>query len=1295
MVEQAQAAAASEHDASDETAAERRHMGHDVPPRTTTNQLELQAELPDHPPPAYGDHFGHLANSQDGYDTKADVADDGRVNIQINQYNQKLSTLLAPALRHQQEITEQEQDLPPPYIPPSLGGDAGVPPPPPMNVVIQIVGSRGDVQPFVALGKVLKDTYGHRVRMATHPNFKDFVLENDLEFFNIGGDPSKLMAFMVKNPGLMPGFDSLRSGDVGDRRREVAEYLKGCWRSCFESGDGLGPEASDDTIEDWTSQSGVGDASSRPFVADCIIANPPSFAHIHCAEKLGLPLHIMFTMPYSPTQAFPHPLANIQSSNADANLTNYMSYSMIDMLTWQGLGDVINRFRQKTLGLEPVNLIWAPGMLQRLKIPHTYCWSPALIPKPKDWGQTISISGFFFLNLASNYTPAPDLKAFLDNGPPPVYIGFGSIVLDDPNAMTELIFEAVRITGQRVLLSKGWGGMGAEEIGMPDGVFMLGNVPHDWLFKHVSCVVHHGGAGTTAAGITAGRPTVVVPFFGDQPFWGSMVARAGAGPEPLPHKKLTGEQLADAINFCLTPECQERAKELASKIAQEKGCDNGAQSFHQMLDVDKLRCTVAPSRVAVWRVKRTQVRLSTLVACTLANEGLLDFNDLKLFRSHEFEAEDGPTDPISGGATAIVGTATQMMMGVADFPIETLKALKIHPETARRKKSSKEGDAGPSRSETDTTATSSDALTLSSSKESVGSGTAVISESNTPVTSRSSSAFNLQESLDRMQGQSSSGRLGPHSSSMSSALKGQLKDAKSRSRSGSRSRPESQPGAQPDYAETAMDTTKGVGRILGAGFKSPLDFSMAVTKGFHNAPKLYGDDTVRKTDQVTDFKSGQKVAWKEFGLGLYDGISGLVTQPVRGARKEGAAGLVKGFGKGLGGIMLKPAAAGFGIAGYTMKGMYMEMQKNFGASVQNYIIAARTAQGYEDWQMSTEAERRDIAQRWQAMQKDIKRKRDPDEIVKQVLEDQRKKGQTYLQTSSSWVEGKRQSGQSWVNQKRRSWSNVSSSNAPENRDPESAMLQMGAQSPDAELGSTGHAEQPRVLENDELQEAISQSVQQTSRGDPEEDAAVERAINASMTELARSRAERARQQTEERESKEQEDEDLKRAIAASVADADNHQQQRMVDDDELERALAESLREQRRQRGSDSEWDSDSDTIDNEGSSRAAQKSSMGTGSIGAVTQDPPEYDIGHVAGDTQSAFTDRQAQNPSEKTQQERNEEQVVMDYVKKQSLLEEQHRQAAAGKGGQTDENDEELERALKSSMNEHGSAGEASGS
>ena len=138
--------------------------------------------------------------------------------------------------------------------------------------------------------------------------------------------------------------------------------------------------------------------------------------------------------------------------------------------------------------------------------------SPALIPKPRDWPAHVSISGFYFLNLASNFTPEPDLAAFLDAGPPPAYIGFGSIVVEDPNEMTRLIFEAVKKSGVRALVSKGWGGFGADQIGVPENVFMLGNVPHDWLFERVSCVVHHGGAGTTAAGIAAGKPTVIVPF---------------------------------------------------------------------------------------------------------------------------------------------------------------------------------------------------------------------------------------------------------------------------------------------------------------------------------------------------------------------------------------------------------------------------------------------------------------------------------------------------------------------------------------------------------------------------------------------------------------------------------------------------------------------------------------------------------------------------------------------------------------------------------------------------------------
>jgi hypothetical protein len=158
-----------------------------------------------------------------------------------------------------------------------------------LNIVIHVVGSRGDVQPFVALGKKLKEK-GQRVRLATHLAFRGFVLENGLEFFSIGGDPAELMAFMVKNPGLMPDIKTIRSGAIGKRRRDMKTIIDGCWRSCFETGDGTklhqirGDPFSDEV-----------DSRDRPFVADAIIANPPSMAHIHCVEKLGIPLNMVFT----------------------------------------------------------------------------------------------------------------------------------------------------------------------------------------------------------------------------------------------------------------------------------------------------------------------------------------------------------------------------------------------------------------------------------------------------------------------------------------------------------------------------------------------------------------------------------------------------------------------------------------------------------------------------------------------------------------------------------------------------------------------------------------------------------------------------------------------------------------------------------------------------------------------------------------------------------------------------------------------------------------------------------------
>lgn len=148
--------------------------------------------------------------------------------------------------------------------------------PPHMNIVIQIVGSRGDIQPFIALGVALKHA-GHRVRVATYKTFRSSVQAVSLEFFNIGGDPRKLMAYMVKNPGLLPSMETIRKGSIREKREDMREILERCWRSCF--------------FPDY----GNGDQEATPFVAQAIIANPPSFAHVHCAEKLGIPLHLMFT----------------------------------------------------------------------------------------------------------------------------------------------------------------------------------------------------------------------------------------------------------------------------------------------------------------------------------------------------------------------------------------------------------------------------------------------------------------------------------------------------------------------------------------------------------------------------------------------------------------------------------------------------------------------------------------------------------------------------------------------------------------------------------------------------------------------------------------------------------------------------------------------------------------------------------------------------------------------------------------------------------------------------------------
>ncbi|KAM5356612.1 hypothetical protein ACJ41O_003258 [Fusarium nematophilum] len=520
-----------------------------------------------------------------------------------------------------------------------------------LNIVIQVVGSRGDVQPFVALGAELQK-HGHRVRLATHNVFDKFVRDAGLEFFPIGGDPSELMAYMVKNPGLVPSLKSLRGGDIQKKRVMVAEMLEGCWHSCLQ------PDPS----------------SGRPFVADAIIANPPSFAHVHCAQAMGIPVHLMFTMPWTSTRDFSHPLANLKfgpKAVMDQRTANYVSYSVVEWLTWQGLGDIINDWR-KSIDLEPVPLSEGPLLAETLQIPFTYCWSPALVGKPADWPSYIDVCGFFFRE-PPRYTPPPDLADFLAQGPPPIYIGFGSIVIDDPERMTKILVEAVRRTGVRAIISRGWSNLGGTE---QEGIFFLGDCPHEWLFTKVSAVFHHGGAGTTACGLLNGRPTTIVPFFGDQPFWGDMVAASGAGPSPIPQKQLNADNLAEAIQFCLTPEAAAAAAELSSRMRRENGVVTAVRSFHANLPLENLRCDILGNQPAVWLCKRggKQIKLSKAAAGVLFQHLKIDHKKLSLNETKTIRIINRRWDPFTGTVSSMLSTSTDMAKasaGIVMKPIQT------------------------------------------------------------------------------------------------------------------------------------------------------------------------------------------------------------------------------------------------------------------------------------------------------------------------------------------------------------------------------------------------------------------------------------------------------------------------------------------------------------------------------------------------------------------------------------------------------------------------------------------------
>ncbi|KAG5935269.1 hypothetical protein E4U59_005703 [Claviceps monticola] len=1226
----------------------------------------LETSSDDALPPAYGEHHDHIKFSQPGIDAGAEATgnnslrrdprvqtrgintyanfehlrpmltddviplalDDGRININICTKNRRLADLLAPKIDSR---TFASPALPPAYIPLGLGAALGQPPLPVLNVVIQIVGSRGDVQPFLALGKVLKEAYGHRIRIATHATFKSFVEENGLEFFNIGGDPAELMAFMVKHPGLMPGIDALKSGEITRRRRGIEQMLLGCWRSCIEAGDGMGPPPKKHRVNaplDF-SQSLPGDEGVQPFVADAIIANPPSFAHIHIAEKMGIPLHMMFT--YDDLARFGRHHKQIQETS-----TRTTSFIL-------RLGSWIVESSQNSIHI----LLVSSSSILCLQSQHGDLMaylkrSPALIPKPNDWGVHIDVSGFCFLDLASSYIPDPDLAAFLEAGPPPVYIGFGSIVVEDPNSMTQMIFEAIRLAGIRALVSKGWGGLGAEDGGNPESVFMLGNVPHDWLFERVSAVVHHGGAGTTATGIKAGKPTLVVPFFGDQPFWGAMIAKANAGPGPILYKDLTAEKLAEAIKICLEPNTLTRAAELGTKIRKEAGTDVGAQSFHRHMDIESMRCSLAPSRVATWRVRRTKVRLSPLAMSVLVDAGLLEYNDVKLCRHVEYNTEDQPSDPVTAGAIAIIGDMSDIGLAIADVPRKLFQTRRIKDSQGLEIRNVAKAPTKP-------TPVSKGVVSQTASMKADVWNKAVHREDHSATVTAGSNQSLLHHPSDPRP--SHELLTNPTSATAFSKQTASAADCMAQSiQSMTRYSVDKPQSAglrrEPSPSVVSLDTTiaagQCVGRAVSTGVKVPMNFALGLAKGFRNMPRLYNDDTVRPSETVTDLTSGIRLAGKELGLGFFDGITGLITQPIRGAGKEGAGGFVKGIGKGIGGLIAKPAAGIYGVPAYMMQGVHAEVSKMFSTSFTNYVITSRIVQGDQDRVGAEEEEKAEIIIRWNNIKPDLKHFH----VLKRTERKKAQKAKMGAAVPSHTSVFPSSQGKAHWSHGQNLPSEGKQKLVVRESDSSSSTIAIAASN---EFGVT-----PSLVSGDvDYETAIQASVRETSRGDGEGDAVIEAAIRKSVE------AVRARDVLLD---------PLLNASELLVKDASIfYDEEYRISDEEyqdlIERAVQQSLASQIL------DYDSDQDF----GTTAA------GTSTSAAVlASDGVEEGFQHGA-DIRRAIHDsnnieyllhedyeaslQQAIELSKQDlgcyQTRRNEEDIVLEYMKKQSLAEKEYRQ------------------------------------
>jgi sterol 3beta-glucosyltransferase len=421
-----------------------------------------------------------------------------------------------------------------------------------MRFTILAVGTRGDFQPMLALGRGLQAA-GHQVRIGTHENFAASVEASGLEYRNIGSDPTRVMESLA-SPGVEQEGTFARFRHVGNVLGSLMEEAIVNSRAVCEG-------------------------------SDAILGNPVTIlTGKDVATRTKTPYFLMLLQPGMKDRKMPCVLAPEWPFGPlpGRGLYNELTYELTDLGVWAALRRTVNTARRRALGLAPLHE--SPiGAHRRAGGSMIVGVSPHVVPPPEDAPSFYHTTGYWFLAGDQSYRPPAELEAFLAAGPPPLCVGFGSASGKEVAASYRSVIAMIRRNRWRTLLLTGWGQM--EGIELPDHVLAVREAPHDWLLPRVAAFVHHGGAGSTAAALRAGVPSVIVPFAAEARFWARRVHELGAGPAPI-GLRTPADQVEAAIRDAIElPRLRKGAQAIAAIIQRERGVERAVEIIERTLAV--------------------------------------------------------------------------------------------------------------------------------------------------------------------------------------------------------------------------------------------------------------------------------------------------------------------------------------------------------------------------------------------------------------------------------------------------------------------------------------------------------------------------------------------------------------------------------------------------------------------------------------------------------------------------------------------------------------------------------------